>query len=91
MEFSQHLSQAQHSTTPRLAIFMLTVPHAESFIMKLCVKALGVPTITYDMAVQTRLLHKLGEPIILFGEKEMEWHERLLTIIGNWMLKGSYC
>ena len=43
--------------------------------MKLCVKALGVPTITYDMAVQTCLLRKLGEPIILFGEKEMERHE----------------
>nr|POF20291.1 u4/u6 small nuclear ribonucleoprotein prp4-like protein [Quercus suber] len=75
-----HLSQAQHSTTPRLSIFILTVPQAaqfhqqskESFIMKLCVKALGVPTITYDMAVQTRPLCKLGEPIILFGEKEME-------------------
>ena len=57
--------------------------------MKLCVKALGVPTITYDMAVQTHLLRKFGEPIILFREKEMERHERLLTIVGNWKLKGS--
>ena len=37
--------------------------------MKLCVKALGVPTITYEAAVQTRLLRKLGEPITLFGER----------------------
>ena len=38
--------------------------------MKLCVKALGVPTIAYEVAVQTRLLRKLGEPITLFGERD---------------------
>ena len=54
--------------------------------MKLCVKALGVPTITYEVAVQTRLLRKLGEPITLFGERDGD--ERLLTIMRNWVLKG---
>ena len=64
--------------TPRLSIIILIVPQAtqfhqqskESFIMKLCVKALGVPTITYEVAVQTHLLRKLGEPITLFGERD---------------------
>ena len=68
--------------TSKLSIIILIVPQAtqfhqqskESFIMKLCVKALGVPTITYEVAVQTRLLRKLGEPVTLFGEREMERH-----------------
>lgn len=44
----------------------------QGLMMKSCVKALVMPTITYDMVVQTCLLHKLGEPVTLFREKEID-------------------
>lgn len=52
-------------------------------MMKSCVKALAVPTITYDMVVKTCLLHKLGEPVTLFREKAIEGHERLTMIMAK--------
>lgn len=55
----------------------------QRLMMKSCVKDLAVPTITYDMVVQICLLRKLGEPVTLFREKEMERHERLMTIMAK--------
>ena len=55
----------------------------QGLMMKSCVKALAVPSITYDMVVQTCLLRKLGEPVTLFREKEIERHERLTTIMAK--------
>lgn len=50
----------------------------QELMMKRRAKALAVPT--NDMAVRTRL-RKLGEPMTLFGEREMERRERLRTIM----------
>ena len=55
----------------------------QGLMMKSCVKALAVPTITYDMVVQTCLLRKLGEPVTLFREKAIEGHERLMMIMAK--------
>lgn len=58
----------------------------QELLMKRRAKALAVPT--NDMAVRTRL-RRLGEPITLFGEREMERRERLRTIMAKLDAEGQ--
>ncbi|XP_041024495.1 U4/U6 small nuclear ribonucleoprotein PRP4-like protein [Juglans microcarpa x Juglans regia] len=58
----------------------------QELLMKRRAKALAVPT--NDMAVRTRL-RKLGEPMTLFGEREMERRERLRTIMAKLDAEGQ--
>lgn len=58
----------------------------QELMMKRRAKALAVPT--NDMAVRTRL-RKLGEPMTLFGEREMERRERLRTIMAKLDAEGQ--
>ncbi|XP_074276791.1 U4/U6 small nuclear ribonucleoprotein PRP4-like protein [Silene latifolia] len=56
------------------------------FMMKRRAAALAVPT--NDMAVRTRL-RRLGEPITLFGEREMERRDRLRTLMAKLDAEGQ--
>ncbi|KAK4580784.1 hypothetical protein RGQ29_024436 [Quercus rubra] len=58
----------------------------QELMMKRRAKALAVPT--NDMAVRTRL-RKLGEPMTLFGEREMERRERLRMIMAKLDAEGQ--
>lgn len=58
----------------------------QELMMKRRAQALAVPT--NDMAVRTRL-RKLGEPMTLFGEREMERRERLRTIMAKLDAEGQ--
>lgn len=48
--------------------------------------AIAVPT--NDLSVRTRL-RRLGEPVTLFGEREMERRERLRGLMGNLQTEGQ--
>ncbi|MCL7037519.1 hypothetical protein MKW94_029279 [Papaver nudicaule] len=52
----------------------------QDHLLKRCAYALVVPT--NDCAVRARL-HRLGEPITLFGEREMERRDRLRMLMVN--------
>lgn len=56
------------------------------FMMKRRAAALAVPT--NDMAVRTRL-RRLGEPITLFGEREMERRDRLRMLMAKLDAEGQ--
>ena len=58
----------------------------QEFLMKRRASALAVPT--NDMAVRTRL-RRLGEPITLFGEREMERRDRLRMIMAKLDAEGQ--
>ncbi|KAL4384259.1 hypothetical protein GQ457_15G012660 [Hibiscus cannabinus] len=58
----------------------------QDLLMKRRAAALAVPT--NDMAVRTRL-RRLGEPITLFGEREMERRERLRMIMAKLDSEGQ--
>lgn len=58
----------------------------QDLMMKRRAKALAVPT--NDMAVRTRL-RRLGEPITLFGEREMERRDRLRMIMAKLDAEGQ--
>lgn len=58
----------------------------QELLMKRRAAALAVPT--NDMAVRARLRH-LGEPITLFGEKEMERRDRLRMIMAKLDAEGQ--
>ncbi|XP_038991242.1 U4/U6 small nuclear ribonucleoprotein PRP4-like protein isoform X2 [Hibiscus syriacus] len=58
----------------------------QDLLMKRRAAALAVPT--NDMAVRTRL-RRLGEPITLFGEREMERRERLRMIMAKLDAEGQ--
>ncbi|MBA0687972.1 hypothetical protein Goari_005783, partial [Gossypium aridum] len=58
----------------------------QELLMKRRAAALAVPT--NDMAVRTRL-RRLGEPITLFGEREMERRERLRMIMAKLDSEGQ--
>lgn len=58
----------------------------QELLMKRRASALAVPT--NDMAVRTRL-RRLGEPITLFGEREMERRDRLRMIMAKLDAEGQ--
>ncbi|XP_022726592.1 U4/U6 small nuclear ribonucleoprotein PRP4-like protein isoform X1 [Durio zibethinus] len=58
----------------------------QELLMKRRAAALAVPT--NDMAVRTRL-RRLGEPITLFGEREMERRDRLRMILAKLDSEGQ--
>ncbi|CAK7342686.1 unnamed protein product [Dovyalis caffra] len=58
----------------------------QDFMMKKRAAALAVPT--NDMAVRTRL-RRLGEPITLFGEREMERRDRLRMLMAKLDSEGQ--
>lgn len=58
----------------------------QEFLMKRRAAALAVPT--NDMSVRTRL-RRLGEPITLFGEREMERRDRLRTLMAKLDAEGQ--
>ncbi|KAJ6921780.1 transducin family protein [Populus alba x Populus x berolinensis] len=58
----------------------------QEFMMKKRAAALAVPT--NDMAVRTRL-RRLGEPITLFGEREMERRDRLRMLMAKLDSEGQ--
>ncbi|KAL0540418.1 hypothetical protein IC582_024655 [Cucumis melo] len=58
----------------------------QEFLMKRRASALAVPT--NDMAVRARL-RRLGEPITLFGEREMERRDRLRSIMARLDAEGQ--
>lgn len=58
----------------------------QDFLMKQRAAALAVPT--NDMAVRSRL-RKLGEPITLFGEREMERRDRLRMLMARLDQEGQ--
>lgn len=58
----------------------------QEFLMKRRAAALAVPT--NDMAVRTRL-RRLGEPITLFGEREMERRDRLRMLMAKLDSEGQ--
>lgn len=58
----------------------------QEFLLKRRAAALAVPT--NDMAVRARL-RRLGEPMTLFGEREMERRDRLRTLMGKLDSEGE--
>ncbi|KAK1404533.1 U4/U6 small nuclear ribonucleoprotein PRP4-like protein [Heracleum sosnowskyi] len=58
----------------------------QDFLMKRRAAALAVPT--NDLAVRARL-RRLGEPMTLFGEREMERRDRLRTLMGKLDSEGE--
>lgn len=58
----------------------------QDFLMKRRAQAMAVPT--NDLSVCSRL-RKLGEPVTLFGEREMERRDRLRSIMVNLEAEGQ--